>query len=177
MKNEGTATARSVVKKEPDIPIFVQAEKMLEKMSALSRETAQKAYEFFIERGSLLGSHFDDWLRAEFELLQPVPVDVTETTDIVSVKAAVAGFQPAEIELSVIGDELFITGERKSENKKDDESTYYSEWRSDRFARRLRLPCEVEPDGVTATLKDGILAITLKKKPLVEPTTITVKAA
>jgi HSP20 family protein len=177
MKNEGTAMAKSPATKETKFPIFIDAEKMLEKMGDLTRNTSEKAFEFFMKRGGSLGAHFDDWLHAEMELLRPVSVEITESRDAVNIKAAVPGFKPEEIELSVKNAELFMAGEQKTESRNEDESTFYSEWRSNKFARQLRLPCEVDPDGVVANLKDGVLTLTLKKKPLAEPAKITVKAA
>lgn len=177
MKNQGTAVVKSPVKEEPKFPIFVEAEKMLAKMAELTRETSQKAFEFFMDRGGSLGAHFDDWLRAEMELLRPVPVEISETNENVNVRANVPGFRPEEIEISVKDADLYLTGETKSETKKEGETTFYSELHSSQFVRHLTLPCEVEPDGVAAKLKDGVLTLTLKKRPQAEPAKITVKAA
>lgn len=178
MKNQGTAMAKADEKKvEPRFPVFIEAEKMLDRMAELTRETSQKAFEFFMNRGGSLGAHFDDWLHAEMELLRPVTVEITENTDNVFVKAALPGFKPEEIELSLNDNILFMTGESRTETKKEDETTFYSEWRSNKFARQLKLPCEVEPNEEAATLRDGVLTLTLTKKPTAEPAKITVKAA
>jgi HSP20 family protein len=176
MKNQGTAMAKAPEKKVSKPPIFVEAEKMFDKMADLTRETSQKAFEYFMDHGGMLGSRFDDWLHAEMELLRPVPVEITETDKLVNIRAAVPGFKADEIELSVNDNNLFLTGETKFEEKKEDEKTFYTEWRSNQFYRQLRLPAEVLSEGADAKLKDGILTLVLKKKPIVDATPITVKA-
>ena len=168
--------AKSPEKKVSKPPMFVEAEKMFDKMADLTRETSQKAFEYFMDHGGMLGSRFDDWLHAEMELLRPVPVEITETDKFVNVRAAVPGFKADEIEMSVNDNDLFLTGETKFENKKKDEKTFYTEWRSNRFYRQLRLPADVLSEGADAKLKDGILVLELKKKPIVDAAPITVKA-
>jgi HSP20 family protein len=177
MKNQGTAVAKSPAKSEPKFPVFVKAEEMLERMAEIARDTSQKAFELFMRRGGTFGAHFDDWLNAEMELLRPVSVEVTETKENVNVKAMIPGFKPEEIKVSVKDKDLFLTGEATTETKNEDEHTFYSEWRSNKFARQVGLPCEVVQDGAEAKLKDGVLTLTLQKKPLAEPANITVKAA
>jgi len=177
MKNQGTAMAKSPEKKVSKPPIFVEAEAMFDKVADLTRETSQKAFEYFMDHGGKFGSRFDDWLHAEMALLRPVPVEIAETNKTVNIRAAVPGFKADEIELSVKNNELFLTGETKFEDKKEDEKTFYTEWRSNRFYRQLRLPAEVLSSGADAKLKDGILTLVLMKKPIADETApIPVKA-
>jgi HSP20 family protein len=158
-------------------PVFVEAEKMFDRIAEITKETAQKAYEFFQNRGAALGTHLDDWFKAESEILRPTPVEVTETKDEVNIRAAVPGFKPDEIEVSVKDNLLILSGETKSEQKREDENTFYSEWRSNRFFRQLALPSEVETENVEAFLEDGVLRMSLKKKEAEEAAKIAVKAA
>lgn len=168
--------AKATEKKISKPPFFVEAEKMFDKMADLTRETSQKAFEYFMNHGGTLGSRFDDWLHAEMDLLRPVPVEITETDKLVNIRAAVPGFKAEEIELSVNGNDLFLTGETMFEDKKEDEKTFYTEWRSNRFYRQLRLPADVLSESADAKLKDGILTLVLKKKPITDAAPITVKA-
>lgn len=163
--------------KEPTLPTFVEAEKLFDKLAEITRETAARAYDFFVERGSQFGGHLEDWLRAESETLRTAPVKITEVGEMVSVVIAVPGFKPEEIEVSVKDDLLIVSGETEAEEKKEDEKTFYNEWRSNRFLRKLILPGKVEADGVEATLKDGVLTLVLKKKAEMEAAKVAVKAA
>jgi HSP20 family protein len=177
MKDQATAMAKTPEKKVSKPPFFIEAETMLDKMANLTRETSQRAFEYFMEHGGMLGSQLDDWLHAELEVLRPVPVEITETDKLVNVRAAVPGFNPDQIELSVKDNELYMAGEAAIENKKEDEKLFYTEWRSNKFYRQLRLPAEVEAEGADAKLKDGILNLTLYKKPIGKTASIEVKAA
>ena len=61
--------------------------------------------------------------------------------------------------------------------KNEDEDTFYSEWRSDRFFRKLALPSEVETADIDAKLKDGVLTLALKKRAETEVAKVKVQAA
>ncbi|CAN5529205.1 hypothetical protein BH10ACI2_BH10ACI2_07190 [soil metagenome] len=158
-------------------PVFVEAEKMLDKLGAITRETAAKAYDFFVDRGAELGTHFEDWLRAESELLRTAPAKITETKDTVVIMIAVPGFKAEEIEVSVKDNLLIVSGESAVEDKKEEENVFYNEWRSNRFIRNLTLPSEVINEKTDAVLKDGVLTLTLKKKAEEEAAKVAVKAA
>ena len=177
MKNEGTLMVKEPETTNKDFPAFVELEKMLERVAEFTSETSKKAYDYFMLRGDDLTSHFDDWLKAEMEILRPTPLEITETNETISVRAAVPGFKPEEIDISLKDDLLIISGEMKSEEKKDDEKLFLNEWRSNRFCRQMRLPSEVETENVTAQLKDGILHLSLKKKAAEEAAKISVTAA
>lgn len=158
-------------------PFFVETERLLEKLADITRETASRAYDFFVERGSRIGSHFEDWLRAESEVLRAAPVQITAVNGNVNVMIAAPGFTPEEIEVSIKDNTLIVSGETEREEKKEDETTFYSEWKSNRFFRKLSLPTGVEPEGAEATLKDGVLKLVLKKKAETEASKVAVKAA
>jgi HSP20 family protein len=168
VENVSNETAPNAALTKPEtaenaFPIFVEAEKMFERFAELTKETAQKAYEFFLKRGGDFGKEIDDWFRAEAEILRPVTVEISETEKQINVSAMVPGFTPEEIEISVDGNVLILSGETKTESKKEDENTVYSEWRSNRFLRKLTLPAEVNADKVKANLKDGVLQLKMPK--------------
>ena len=158
-------------------PVFVEAEKMFDKLAEITKETAARAYDFFVERGAQMGTHLEDWLRAEAEMLRAAPAKITETKKLVKVQVAVPGFNPDEIEVSVKDNVLIISGETVAEEKSEDENTVYNEWHSDRFLRKLDLPDLVETDDIKALLKDGVLKLTLSKKAVVEATKVAVQSA
>lgn len=157
-------------------PAFVQAEKMFEKIAAINTETASRAYDFFVERGSQRGSHLEDWLHAEASTLRPAPVRIIETKDTVVVTIAVPGFKADEIEVVVYNDLLIVGGETTSEEMEDGQSTFYSEWRSDRFMRKLPLPGKVGSDNIETELKGGVLRLILKKTAEIEAPKVAVQA-
>ena len=157
-------------------PIFVEAEKVFERFAEVTKETAKRAFEFFQRRGGEFGKELDDWFKAESEILRPVPVEISQTNGQINVTAAVPGFKPEEIEVSVKDNTLIISGKTEKEEKKEDESTFYSEFRSNRFFRNLTLPSEVDTEKAEASLKDGVLQLTLPKLPVRKATHVTVNA-
>lgn len=169
-------TAKAEVKTGGFAPVFVEAEKMFERIADLTKETTHKAYEFFQRRGGEFGRELDDWFHAESEILRSVPVEITETENTINVRAAVPGFKPEEIEVSVKDNLLILSGETQTEENTTNENTIYSEWRSNKFCRQLNLSSEIDADKVTANLKDGVLQLTLPKVPIREATQVPVNA-
>lgn len=177
MKNEAVAPVKETAKPAANYPAFVEAEKLFERIAEFTRLTSQKAYEYFLSHSDKFGTHFDDWLKAEMEILRPTPIEIKETADNINVRAAVPGFKPEEIEISIKDAILIMSGETMAKEAKEDEKIFLNEWRSNRFCRQIVLPSEVETEGVEATLKDGILTLTLKKRAAEEAAKISVIAA
>ena len=177
MKNQATSLAKEPVKPETNLPAFVEIEKMLERMAGFTTETSRRAYDLFVDRGRNWSTHLDDWLNAEMEVLRPLPLDITETNENINIRAAVPGFKPEEIEISLKDNLIIMSGETRAVDKKEDEKMFLTEWRSNRFCRQIRLPSQVETKDVEAKLKDGILHLTLKKKAAEEAAKIAVQAA
>jgi len=79
----------------------------------------------------------------------------------------------SDVDVTVHNGMLFIRGERRpAEGRR-----YLYNGRSfGRFERVITLPEAVKTDDVLATLKDGILSITLPKSPEAKPKKITLQA-
>lgn len=164
-------TPTKTVGAEPEgfTPMLVDPAKMVERFAALTKETAERAFGFFEERGGGVGSELDDWFRAESELLLPVTVDVTETDQQITVTAAVPGFEREDLEVSVKGNSLILSGEAESTEKHEAEQAVITERQSKKFCRQIGLTTEVDANKVTATLKDGVLELALPKIKRSEP--------
>ena len=90
-------------------------------------------------------------------------------------EAEVPGLDMEDLEIFVQGDELTLKGERKAVDRED--ATYHRrECGVGRFSRVLRLPVEVDADQVEATLRHGVLTITLPKVQTVLPRKIEVQS-
>ena len=108
---------------------------------------------------------FGGWPMMDREFFQgsnPV-VDVYEHKDNVVVKAELPGMKKEDIDVSLSGDTLSITGERKEESEQKDGEGYCCERYFGRFQRTVSLPVSVESDKIRADYKDGILTITCPK--------------
>ncbi len=92
-------------------------------------------------------------------------IDVAENDKEIKVSTELPGLSEDDIEVSLSGDTLTISGEKKAE-KEDKGKNYYRMERSyGSFRRAIPLPCEVETDKVNATFKKGVLNIVLPKTP------------
>ena len=93
--------------------------------------------------------------------------NVSETEDEICVTAELPGLTDKDVEVSIAGDHITIKGEKKSEKeeKKEEKGREFHrvERMSGSFHRSMRLPFEIDPDKVDATVKDGVLTVTVAK--------------
>jgi HSP20 family protein len=68
-----------------------------------------------------------------------------------------------DLDVQVTENAVSISGERKSEAKKQENSVTRSEFHYGKFHRVIPLPARVQNTNVTAEYKDGILNLTLPK--------------
>ena len=104
-------------------------------------------------------------------------VDVYEDKDKITVRAESPGMKKEDIEVTVVGDTLTISGERKEEQEKKEGQTYRSERYLGRFQRSVILPTEVDANKVQATYKDGVLTVNLPKSEQAKRRQIEIKAS
>jgi len=102
--------------------------------------------------------------------------NVFETKEAFVVKAEVPGVAESDVAVSVEDDALIVRGERKSAVP-EGYSVHWRERSSIAFTRKLPLPTRVDADNVSATLKDGVLTVTLPKAKEALPRQIAVKAS
>ena len=74
------------------------------------------------------------------------------------VRCDLPGVEPKDVEVSLHGDTLTISGERRAEKREGD---HYSEVRYGRFERALRIPDGLDPENVTARYTNGVLEVTV----------------
>lgn len=104
-------------------------------------------------------------------------VDISDTTDTVTVKVEIPGMEAKDVEISLTGDILTIKGEKKIEKEAEEQNFYMAERSYGSFVRSLRLPAAVKEDQIEASYKQGVLTITCPKKEEVKPKQITIKSA
>jgi len=92
-------------------------------------------------------------------------IDVVETGDTYVIKAAVPGVDPNDVEISVEEDVLTIRGEFTKQEESTEENYLRREIRSGSFQRQLRLPPTVEPEKAEASFENGLLKLSIPKKP------------
>ncbi len=104
-----------------------------------------------------------------------IPVDVYQTDEEVSITATVPGLKVEDIQISITGDSLSISGEIESEHEEEGREYFVRERRMGRFSRSMALPVTVDADKATADFEEGILTITLPKVEAEKPKMISVK--
>jgi len=150
---------------------------VFDQVEATFNALARRAYEIFDGSGRKLGHDLEDWFQAERELLHLVKVTVTETERTLEVKAEVPGFNEKELEIGVEPRKLAITGKRETSKEEKKGKVVYSESSSDQLFRIIELPAEVDATKAAATLKNGVLEITLPKMLAAQPVRVQPKAA
>ena len=91
-------------------------------------------------------------------------------------RADVPGLSEADLHINVAGNTLQLKGERKVEVP-EGHSAHRRERRAYRFDKSYELPSRVDAEKATATLKHGVLTLTLPKVAEAQPRQIAVKAA
>lgn len=105
------------------------------------------------------------------------PLDVIENDTEFVVKAAVAGFDPENIEITYDDNTLSIKGEVKEENENAEEGKYHIRERSfGSFYRSITMPGVIDADQISADTDNGILVIRLPKKPETQPKKISISS-
>lgn len=153
------------------------SENIFDQIRETANSIAHRAFELFEKRGREFGNDLEDWLKAESELIRRVPVEIKETDDNLEIRAEIPGFKPEELNVFVEPKRLTISGEAEKSKEEKNDNTLYSEWRSQKVFRAFDLPREVKTDGVKATLKDGILSLTLAKAEEIKPQEVKIKTA
>ena len=90
-------------------------------------------------------------------------IDVAEDDNSIIVRAEVPGCNAEDIEISVYGNTLTISGEKKLKEEKKEKGYYHVESSYGTFRRELTLPTDVDSEKIDATCKDGVLSVTLPK--------------
>jgi HSP20 family protein len=79
--------------------------------------------------------------------------------------AEIPGMSEKDINITFDNNQLILEGEKKHEKKDEKEGYYHSEFSYGKFYRAIPLGEDVDEDKVSADYKDGILQVTLGKRP------------
>jgi HSP20 family protein len=90
-------------------------------------------------------------------------LDMSETKDILTIKAEIPGLEAKHLDVSVSGDALTIKGEKKGKQEEKNEQRHVVERTYGTFVRLVRLPAPVAQDKIKASGKNGVLTISLPK--------------
>ena len=103
-------------------------------------------------------------------------VDIYETKDAVCVRAELPGVDKDAVSVEVKDGVLALHGERKFEKEVKEENYHRVERSYGTFHRSFSLPSSVDGERVTASMKDGVLEVTLPKREEAKPKQIKISA-
>ncbi len=101
-------------------------------------------------------------------------VDIKEEPGRFVIYADLPGIDPDQIDVQMDKGILTIKGERSSESTTETERFSRVERRYGSFHRRFALPDSADADGIAASGRNGVLEITIPKKPESAPRRIQV---
>lgn len=135
---------------------FSELERMRNDLDKLFRELAEGA---FAEPGA-----------GVFPL-----TNVTEDKENYYVRAELPGIRAEDLDLSVTGDGLAISGERKIAAAEEGARYHRKEREGGSFSRKITLPGQIDVEKAEASCANGILTVVLPKAEAAKPKQISIK--
>jgi HSP20 family protein len=99
---------------------------------------------------------------------------ISEDKNIYYVRAEMPGIKADDIDISVTGNNLSISGERKIASEAENVRYHRREREAGTFNRIVSMPGEVDADKVEARHERGILTVVIPKAEAAKPKQITV---
>lgn len=90
-------------------------------------------------------------------------VDMKETDGKVEITAELPGLEEKDIDVSVTGRTVRISGEKKTETKREEGDYHLMERSYGRFARSLTLPFAPDAEKIDAAFRNGVLTLSVPK--------------
>ena len=106
------------------------------------------------------GHKVADWLRP--------PSAASSNDNAYSISMELPGVSEDDVDLSINDGSLIIRGEKKTEREKKGDTWYFSERQYGAFSRTFQLPEDADSGKTSATMKDGVLKITVPRLALDE---------
>ena len=113
--------------------------------------------EFF---GKGFETAFDDNMRSTIPA-----VNISEGKDHYTIEFAAPGMNKKDFKIDLHNNVLTVSSEKKIEDKKEEENFMRREFRYSNFSRSFTLPDSVDSDKIKAKHDNGILSISVPKRP------------
>jgi len=131
-------------------------------------ENLSEGWRDVLSRGGNALTHFTK-ARREGEPALSLPTwgllaaEVRETDKDIVVTMEVPGMEKSDYHVSIEGNTLFVTGEKRMETETQDERYHVLERAYGSFQRGIPLPGTVDADSATANYRNGVLTVKVKK--------------
>ena len=163
MKSQGSSHEQ-----QPEPPAALLSlcnpEDLTREMQQVQLAIARRAYELFEARGREHGHDWEDWFRAESELLRPVSITMSESADQFTVRTNVLGFGENELRVSIEPRRITILGKKEMKATETEEARVeHIDSYPDQILQRIDLATEVIPESSRVELRAGLLKFELPK--------------
>ncbi len=101
--------------------------------------------------------------------------DISETPAEYLIKAELPAVRKEDIKVEVENGIITISGERKSEKESKDENEIRVESFRGTFTRSFSLPDDIDPKGIRAESKDGVLKVHIPRTAAPKPGSVSVE--
>ncbi|MBW4564756.1 MAG: Hsp20/alpha crystallin family protein [Mojavia pulchra JT2-VF2] len=97
------------------------------------------------------------------DLVKVPAAELQETEDALHLRLELPGVEAKDVDVQVTENAVYVSAERKSETKSEENGVIKSEFHYGKFQRVIPLSAQIQNTNVTADYKDGILNLTLPK--------------
>ena len=146
-----------------------ETKNFFEKLAGINSK--DEKVEFELEPKSISKQDIEEGPLAEESSLEEIfeeaegelAVDVYQTPSAFFIESTIAGVKQEDVDISIASDSITIRGKREKEEKIKTDNYIHQECYWGRFSRTIILPQEIDPDKAQASIKNGILKISLPK--------------
>lgn len=114
----------------------------------------------------------EDWME---EYDGQLAIDAYQTSEDIVIKAPIAGVKPEDLDVTITDEMVTVKGERRHEQELLKDNYFCQECYWGGFSRQYVLPIAVDADKAQASLKNGILTLTIPKMEKTKTRIIKVK--
>ena len=104
-------------------------------------------------------------------------IEVLEGDKDITVRVEIPGLDAKDVDVSISGNRLTVSGEKKESTEERKGGYYHSERRYGYFHRTIELPAGTKPEQVTAEVDKGVLTLKLPKTEAAGVQRIPIKTA
>jgi len=104
-------------------------------------------------------------------------VELKETGEAYQLKVDLPGVSEENVDVSVIGNRITISGKREEEEMHEGEHFHTYEREYGTFSRSFTLPSDANGESVNAKLENGVLSVTVPKVPEVRSMRVPIQSS
>lgn len=153
---------------------FEEFEEFTTPMQEFFDLVARRPFELLGSTPRFFTRELENWFKPESELFRPVNLKLFETEEALMARAEVPGFTEKELDVHVEPWRLVITGKKEFKEEKKEPPMFKE--KLNQIYRAVKFPVEIRPNDVKATLKNGILELTMPKAEVVKKVHVEVKS-